>query len=63
LAGHSAVTVHLSGVSPSSLVLATPQRLESKIFLAAAVPGTNSFKISVNGPVAASLAIGWMVID
>ncbi len=60
--GKSSVTVNLSGVSASSLVLATLKHVESGIYLVAAAPGTNSFKITVNKAVPAALAVAWMVI-
>lgn len=61
--GNSSIKVNLLGVSPSSLVLATLQRLESNTFLAAVVPGTNSFTISLNRPATAPLHVAWLVLN
>lgn len=61
-AGQKSVTVSQSGVTPSSLVLATLQRVQTSAAVAAAVPGTGSFTITLTGPAKTPLPVAWFVI-
>ena len=56
------MTVSKSGVSPSSLVLATLQQVQTSAAVAAAVPGTNSFTITLTAPAKTPLPVAWFVI-
>jgi hypothetical protein len=60
--GQTSVTVSLAGVTPSSIVLATLQQVQSRVTLAAAVPGTGSLTINLTRKAAASLPVAWFVI-
>jgi hypothetical protein len=57
-----AVTVTLAGVTTSNIVLATMQQLQHGIGVAAAVPGSGSFTITLTGTAAADSHVGWFVI-
>lgn len=61
-AGKKSVTVHQSGLTPSSFVLATLQRVQSGVTLAAAVPGRGSLTIHLTSAATASLPVAWFVI-
>jgi hypothetical protein len=63
VAGHSSVTVKLAGVTTASLVLATLQNLEAGITVAAAVPASGSFEISLTGSPKSKVTVAWFVID
>jgi hypothetical protein len=56
------VTVTLAGVTVDSIVLATLQELQAGIAVAAAVPGTGSFTITLTSDVPAAANVGWFVI-
>jgi hypothetical protein len=56
------VTVTFAGVTTSSIVLATMQELHSGIGVAAAVPGSGSFTITLTGTAATDTRVGWFVI-
>jgi hypothetical protein len=64
VAAHTtSVTVNLEGVSPSSLVLATAQQLTNQLVaVVAAVPGTNSFTITLSAAPRTPLQVAWFVI-
>lgn len=57
-----AITVTFPGVTTASIVLATMQELQSGIGVAAAVPGSGSFTITLTGIAAADTRVGWFVI-
>jgi hypothetical protein len=56
------VTVKKSGVTVSSIVLATLQELQAGIPVAAAVPVAGSFTITLTGKVPADTNVGWFII-
>jgi hypothetical protein len=60
--GTKAVTVTFAGVTTSSIVLATMQELRSGIGVAAAVPGSGSFTITLTRTAAVDTRVGWFVI-
>lgn len=60
--GQDSVTVSQSGVSPSSLTLATLQQVQGSAAVAAAVPGTDSFTIFLTSKAKAPLPVAWFVI-
>lgn len=61
--GAKSVTVTLGQVTPSSLVLATLQEAQANVSVQAAVPGTDSFTILMNGPVSHDRKVAWFVIN
>ena len=61
-AGQKSVTVSRPGVTPSSLVLATLQQVQTSAAVAAAVPGTGSFTITLTGPAKTPVPVAWFVI-
>ena len=61
-AGHKSVTVSQDGVTPSSLVLATLQKVQTSAAVAAAVPGTGAFTITMTSPAKTPLPVAWFVI-
>jgi hypothetical protein len=62
-AGHSSIAKTLSGVSTSSLVLATLQSLRSGVYVAAVVPTTGKFTIYLNKAVASSTYVAYFVLN
>jgi len=60
--GKSTVTVTTSAVSTSTLVLATLQKVQSGVYIAAAVPKAGSFTITLNTAATADLPVGWFFI-
>lgn len=60
--GDKSVTVKRSGVTVSSIVLATLQELRAGVAVAAAVPATGSFTITLTDTVSAGTSVGWFVI-
>jgi hypothetical protein len=61
-ANQNSMTVHQPGVSPTSLVLATLQQVQGSAAVAAAVPGTNSFTITLTSAANGPLQVAWFVI-
>jgi hypothetical protein len=61
-AGQKSVTVSRPGVTPSSLVLATLQQVQTSAAVATAVPGTGSFTITLTGPAKTPVPVAWFVI-
>jgi hypothetical protein len=60
--GDKAVTVTVSGVTTSSIVLATIQKLQSGTAVAAAVPASGSFTITLTQATTADTPVGWFVV-
>jgi hypothetical protein len=58
----SSATVTLAGLSAASLVLATPQQLDSAVWVVAAVPTSGSFTIYLNAVPASPISVGWLVL-
>lgn len=61
-AGHSKVTVSLSGVTTASLILATPQADVDGVYVRSAVPASGGFTINLSKKVTSALAVAWFVI-
>jgi hypothetical protein len=62
-AGKKSVTVSLAGVTPSSMVFANLAKSVSGRAVAAAVAGSGAFTIYLNGTVASSTPVVWVVLD
>lgn len=62
-AGVIGETFSLSGVRPSSYVLATLQTNHSGLWIQAVVPGTDSFEVHLNKSVATDIVIGCLVVN
>ena len=60
--GQASVTVSQPGVTPTSLVLATLQEAQSGTGAEAAVPGTDSFTITLTIKAKVALPVAWFVI-
>jgi hypothetical protein len=60
--GSTSVTVKTSAVTKSTIVLATLQKLESGVYIEAAVPGTGSFTITLNKAAGSDLPVGWFFL-
>jgi len=60
--GHTTVTVTASAVTTSTLVLATLQKVQSGVSIAAAVPKAGSFTITLNKAATADLPVAWFYI-
>jgi hypothetical protein len=60
--GETFATISVNGVTPTSLVLATVQKLEIGVVLAGAVPSTNSITIYLQRAPTGPLPVAWFVI-
>jgi hypothetical protein len=60
--GNTTVTVTASAVTASTLVLATLQRAQSGVYIAAAEPKAGSFTITLTKAATADLPVGWFFI-
>ncbi len=60
--GHQSATVHTSGVSEGSIVLATIQRPESGVSIEGATAGSGSFTITLSKKPTNAITVGWLVL-
>jgi hypothetical protein len=60
--GAKSVTVKVHGITVGNIVLATLQELQAGIAVAAAVPTTGSFTVTVTAKVSADTNVGWFVL-
>ncbi len=60
--GSKTVTVKVAGMTPSSVVLATIQKPQGTVSIAAAEAGNGQFIITLTGKATSSLPVGWFVI-
>ncbi len=60
--GHQTATVHTSGVSEGSIVLATIQRPESGVSIEGATAGSGSFTITLSKKPTNAITVGWLVL-
>jgi hypothetical protein len=62
-AAHSALNVDVSGITSSSLVLATLQKTASGVYVAGAVPTTGHFTLYLNRTVPVNMKFAWFIIN
>jgi hypothetical protein len=61
--GRASVTVHMAGVTPVSLVIATIQRDRNDLYVRGVVVGTGSFRILLSRKVSAKTKVAYFVIE
>ncbi|HUC58215.1 MAG TPA: hypothetical protein VMA95_12495 [Streptosporangiaceae bacterium] len=60
--GSKTVTVKVPGMTSSSIVLATIQKAQGTVSIAAAEAGSGEFTVTLTGKATSSLPVGWFVI-